>query len=368
MLTTTFKNIDSIVAKIGDKLPIRLTFDAPSPTRNSSKLKAYFARIRDTFRKHRPPVYIGDHIGTGGFADVFLAQSDYDGVKDFAIKILRKELTVVRKGQKYDSVREEMRVKDVKKRFRNESFMQWHLGQSLSPRVAQSIVQVYDHGEFDSQNDFRFILMEQMGKTLRDFIANQSNFADSEQLYLYKARLMLRIAEIIQNVHEAGIFHRDIKPENILFPRDAALPKVDSHGRLTDNAADSIKVKLGDFGTVRWVKSIDDKYDGVIIGSQFYMSPEQIFHPDRLDLRTDIYSFGVVCYELFFGFHPKNVDNTTVDVLEKLARRQPVPVMPPHGLDGLYDIILTCMKDIYERYQTMKEVCDRLRSFIQSRE
>jgi serine/threonine-protein kinase len=101
----------------------------------------------------------------------------------------------------------------------------------------------------------------------------------------------------------------------------------------------------------------------VIIGSQFYMSPEQIFHPGHIDERTDIYSFGVVCYELLYGHHPKNIDRNTPDVLKRIAMEKPVRRTPPPGFEKLNEIIFTCMADLKKRYQTMQAVLDDLREF-----
>lgn len=314
-------------------------------------------RIRSTFKKHKPQIIIEKHVGSGGFADVFLARSDYDGVKDFAIKILRNELLEIRKGNGFKEEDEEMRAKDVTKRFSNESYVQWALSKSLSDSVADSVVKVYDHGVFDSENCFRFILMEQMGATLRDYIHQYKDEYNSQALLMQKFKIIKNIADIINNVHHEGIFHRDIKPENILFTREAIEFKMSD---------EKTNVKLADFGTVRWVKSYNDKYDGIIIGSQFYLSPEQIFSPGKLDLRTDIYSFGVVCYELLYGVHPKNISEETTDIILKLARAKPMPQTPPINFEGLYDIIFKCMNDIRSRYQSMEEVVRELGEVAES--
>jgi serine/threonine-protein kinase len=162
------------------------------------------------------------------------------------------------------------------------------------------------------------------------------------------------IAWNIDSIHQEGIFHRDIKPENILFPRNPLL--VGSQER-------RIAVKMGDFGTVRWVNSFTDKYDAVIIGSQCYMSPEQIHNPRHLDPRTDIYSFGVVCYELLYGMHPKNVNSDTSNLLEKLVMAKPVRRRPPVGFEGLNDIIFKCMRSKHRRHQSMHEVVQELHAF-----
>jgi serine/threonine protein kinase len=359
--------MDLLVGKIGGTIsrnPFRITMQVFSRPADGRTLNRQFDRIRETFKKHKPAIIIGEHIGSGGFADVFKATSSYDDVTDFAIKILRSDLLTMRKGQDSDPQEEEMRVKDMKKRFTNESYVQWDLSKSLSDTVSRSVVKVFDFGEFDRKNNYRFILMEQMGKTLRHFLSDANNMVESWDMLLYKTRLMLTIAQIISNVHTEGIIHRDIKPENILFPRNYTPPELGSGDFWRKGSGAKIELKLADFGTVRWVKSYTSKYDAVIIGSQFYMSPEQIYNPDTIDVRTDIYSFGIVCYELLYGMHPKNINKNTTNVLVKLAREKPIAKDPPKGFEGLSDIIVKCMGEINDRYQSMEEVVTELRSFF----
>jgi len=352
-----YQSIDNFVSKLGDKIPTRLHFDLDFKRLTKKQFTEKVKTIKKVFKKHKPSIVIKDHIGSGGFADVFYAVSDYDGNHDFAIKILKNELLQIRRKKGFRIHEEEMRIKEVKQRFKNESYVQWDLSKSVSESVADSVVKVYDHGEFDSKNEFRFILMERMESTLRDFINNKDNFRNTQNQLRYKTLLLTKIADRIENVHREGIFHRDIKPENILFPRHPQ-PGFGDERRLD--------VKLGDFGTVRWVKSYTNKYDAVIIGSQCYMSPEQIFNPRRLDQRTDIYSFGVVAYEMIFGSHPKDLDPNTKDLLEKLVKFKPIKRPAPPHFEGLLSIIYKCMQDKYRRYQTMSDVVSDLHAFIDS--
>jgi serine/threonine protein kinase len=355
-----YQSIDQIVSKIGDAIPIRLKMEFEFVPYEKKTLMAKRRILRSVFRRHKPPIFVGRHIGTGGFADVFAATSDYEGITDFAIKILRKELLEVRKGAQFSREDEEMRVKEVKQRFKNESYVQWDLSKSVSESVAGSVVKVFDHGEFDSSHEFRFILMERMDTTLRDYINMHPDGAKGSASLQCLLNIMIQIAESINNVHNEGVFHRDIKPENILFPKGKS-PRACEH--CSDPHTCPIDVKIGDFGTVRWIKSYTDKYDAVIIGSQFYMSPEQIINPRTIDKRTDIYSFGVVCYELLYGVHPKNVNQHTSNLLEKLAIEKPHPRTPPAGYEGLHDIICKCMENRQSRYQNMGEVIGQLKQF-----
>ncbi len=355
------QSFDEIVSKIGDVIPLKFKIDFFGNHHN--KLDKRHKTLKKVFRHHKPPIYIGRHMGSGGFAQVFSATSDYDGIHDFAIKILREDLLEIRKGKQYNRFEEEMRVKEVKQRFKNESYVQWDLSKNVSEKIAHSVVPVYDHGEFDSKHEFRFILMERMDMALRDYF----NFAKDETYPtirpMCKVYLMIKIAEKLSSVHAEGIFHRDIKPENILFTKSNSPRTV--CGECKGGNSCRLDVRIADFGTVRWVKSYTDKYDAVIIGSQFYMSPEQILNPKNMDKSTDIYSFGVVCYELLYGAHPKNIDQNSSHFLEKLAYEKPQKRTPPQGLEKVNDIINKCMSQRRSRYQDMEEVLKDLKSFAE---
>jgi serine/threonine protein kinase len=356
------QQLDTIVARLARRLTARQSVRRAARRHDESGPFRRFDRIRRTFAAHTPPILVGRHVGTGGFADVFLAESDYEGESDFALKVLRTDQLRIRSAPGVSRTEEEMRVKDVKRRFANEASIQWHLSKSLSPRVARCVVRVYDHGEFDSERTFRFILMERMGSTLRDFVADPANHGSTPELLLYKTALMITIADIIRTVHREGVFHRDIKPENILFPLvpgDDVTPG--GHRTLCPH------VKLADFGAVRWVRSSTDPFDDTIIGSQLYMSPEQILQPQQLDPRTDIYSFGLVCYELLYGVHAKPFDRHHPVAVDVLARTPPRHRTPPAGFAPLDDIIMTCLADLDTRYQTMDQVTDELHAFATGR-
>ncbi|KMQ52956.1 serine/threonine protein kinase [Chitinispirillum alkaliphilum] len=355
------QSLDSIVSKIGYVIPKKLRVDSYILPNETGSIKRRHKILKKVFQQHKPPIFIGRHMGSGGFAEVYSATSDYDGVQDFAIKILREDLLQIRKGKQYNPTEEEMRVKEVKKRFKNESYVQWDLSKNVSDNIANSVVPVYDHGEFDSKHEFRFILMERMDMTLRNYIKDSHESPDTPRC---KIQLMIKIAEKLSNVHKEGIFHRDIKPENILFSKGKSPRSV---CRDCDGKSCGLDVRIGDFGTVRWMKSYTDKYDAVIIGSQFYMSPEQILNPKNMDKRTDIYSFGIICYELLHRVHPKNLDEHSSNFLEKLAYEKPRERTPPQGYELLQKIINKCMNERWSRYQNMEELLCDLRGFLKEK-
>ena len=203
--------------------PLGFTIEAVSRSSSEKNGAEKLEQIKKTFLNHSPPILVNEYLGSGGFSDVYSATSDYFGVQEFAIKILRSGLMKPRVGRYFDPKREEMRVKDIKKRFTNESYVQWSLSQNLSERVSQSVVKVYDHGEFDTRQRYRFILMERMQSTLRNFINSTESADTSQEMLRYKTLLLMKIADIIHNVHQEGIFHRDIKPENIFLALSSIL-------------------------------------------------------------------------------------------------------------------------------------------------
>lgn len=176
-----------------------------------------------------------------------------------------------------------------------------------------NIVSVYDFGESDG---FCFLIMEYVdGVNLRTAMQT-GRFSSKEAL-----SLVPKICEALQFAHDNGVLHRDIKPENILL---------DSQGR----------VKLADFGIAKLMGVSEGQpreatltEDGSRLGTAHYMAPEQIEHPSEVDHRADIYSLGVIFYELLTGELPlgrfaspsaKNDVDARVDaiVLRALAKER----------------------------------------------
>ena len=153
-------------------------------------------------------------------------------------------------------------------------------GRLLARLNHPNIVAVYDFG---NQNGFYFLIMEYVdGVNLRQAYAT-ARFTQSQSL-----TLIPKICEALQFAHDEGVLHRDIKPENILL---------DSKGRL----------KIADFGIAKFLGT-DDRTGltatGATIGTPHYMAPEQVEHPADVDHRADIFSLGVVFYEMLTGSLP----------------------------------------------------------------
>jgi serine/threonine protein kinase len=201
-----------------------------------------------------------------------------------------------------------------------------------------NIVTIHDLGE---EGKITYIVMELLeGSDLRDVIKNRSPLSFEK-----KITIISQVAEGLSHAHHAGIIHRDIKPGNIhLSPAGA--------------------VKLMDFGIAR-IPSSDLTRSGVRLGTPIYMSPEQI-RGETYDERSDMFSCGIVFYELFAYSHPfrdKNIAKTLDNILfqNRYDFEEQCPEAPP----GLWPIIGRCIeKDPAKRYSSMAEVAKDCRSLL----
>lgn len=192
---------------------------------------------------------------------------------------------------------------------------------SLAKLNHPNIVTVYDFGHTES--GLYYFLMEFVeGTNLRNVI-EAGNLSPGEAL-----AIIPQICDALQYAHQEGIVHRDIKPENIL---------IDKKGR----------VKIADFGIAKLLDSPDDQFTltqaGHKMGTPHYMAPEQIEHPHQVDHRADIYSLGVVFYEMLTGELP-------LGKFEKPSQKVHIDIR-------LDDVVLrTLEKEPNRRYQHVSEV------------
>jgi serine/threonine protein kinase len=212
----------------------------------------------DEIAKHFPHLEILDCLGRGGMGVVYKARHSRLN-RLVALKILAPEKE---RDQRFAA------------RFTHEA-------QALARLNHPSIVGVYDFGETDG---FYYLLMEFVdGVSLRHLL--HSKTLTPEQALA----VVPEICEALQYAHERAVVHRDIKPENLL---------VDKAG----------KVKIADFGIAKIVRHETGRsaltQDQQVMGTPHYMAPEQVEHPDRVDHRADIYSLGVVFYEMLTGELP----------------------------------------------------------------
>lgn len=201
-------------------------------------------------------------------------------------------------------------------------------------------VTIFDYGQTD--DEVYFIAMEYLeGRTLHRAIRGEAPF-DEERA----AHIARQICRALREAHSLGVIHRDLKPANIY---------------LVEHADESDFVKVLDFGLVKSVEgnTEDLTQAGLFMGSPKYMSPEQI-RGDKVDVRTDIYSLGVVLYEMVTGKVPFDRPNS-VNILMAHVNEAPPPLrqMTPDVAisPALEEVIFKCLaKDPNERFASMDEL------------
>ncbi|MCA9800389.1 MAG: protein kinase [Cyanobacteria bacterium HKST-UBA02] len=210
--------------------------------------------------------------------------------------------------------------------------------------TGKHVVGIYDFGI--AENGDPYLVMEYVqGRTLGDVLAERGSLGLAEGL-----EILDQIAAGLSSVHQAGIVHRDLKTGNIM------LTGTDVNGPL---------IKLLDFGIAK--RSQSDEVDaltrtGDIIGSPYYMSPEQA-RGEAVDSRSDIYSLGCIAYEIFSGRVPF-AGATALDTINMHLRREPEPLSSVATVPAELDRCLARMlaKRREERYENMTEVREALQS------
>lgn len=258
---------------------------------------------------------ITELVGEGGMANVYRAVDVLDN-RIVAVKILKKE---------YSENEEFLR------RFRNES-------KAIAVMSHPNIVKIYDMGFSDR---LQYIVMEYIdGITLKEYM-------DSEHILNWKdaVHFVIQILRALQHAHNRGIVHRDIKPQNIML--------------LTDGT-----IKVMDFGIAKFAREESRTATDQAIGTVHYISPEQA-RGDATDAKSDIYSVGVMFYEMLTGCKPFDTDNP---VSIAVMHMQNVPERPrninPNIPSGLEEIIMHAMeKDPAKRYQSADEMIQDLEAF-----
>jgi tRNA A-37 threonylcarbamoyl transferase component Bud32 len=207
-----------------------------------------------------------------------------------------------------------------------------------------NIVQLFDFDTFDGHP---YIVMEYLkGPSLAAYL--RALHERNELLPVREvARLLKSLSSALDYAHEQGVIHRDIKPGNILLHSKANDIPLDS--TLTDDT-DAV---LTDFGLVRIVHSATQTASGMVSGTPAYMSPEQA-RGDKVDYRTDIYSLGVVLYEMLAGRVPFEGDSTMAVIFKHINE-------PPPSIDGIAAPVQAVIdralaKDPEKRYQSALEM------------
>ena len=268
-------------------------FDPPSPLRTGQVVGSYTIR---------------GVLGSGGMGVVYLAEDKTLG-REIALKALAPRLIDDQKGR--ERLRREARA-----------------AASLShPNIAT----VYALDEI--AGDLYLATEYVPGETLRDEL-RRGPLATSRVV-----ETALALASALSAAHDRGIVHRDLKPENVM-------------------RTPSGQIKVLDFGVARFLDAVDDRAsqapltgDGFVLGTPAYMSPEQL-RGQPADVRSDLFSLGIVLYELLAGVHPfggRDPASTIARILER--EPPPIPVLAASGSlddmrDGLADIIQMCLAKI----------------------
>ena len=247
-------------------------------------------------------------IGVGGMAVVYKAFDNIDN-RIVAVKILKDEY---------------LTNDEFRRRFKNES-------KAIAVLSHPNIVKVYDVSYGDR---LQYIVMEYVeGITLKEYIEQQGVIDTREAVYF-----VTQILRALQHAHDKGIVHRDIKPQNIMLISDGT-------------------IKVTDFGIARFSRSETKTMTETAIGSVHYISPEQA-KGSVTDSKSDLYSVGVVLYEMLTGKLPFQSENAVSVALMQLQQN---PIQPrqlnPNIPVGLEQIIMRAMqKNPNDRYQSASEM------------
>src|SRR5438128_320372 len=268
-------------------------------------------------------------LGAGGMGEVYLAE-DIRLKRKVALKLLPAELTANR---------------DRLRRFEQEA-------QAASGLNHPNIITIHEIGQVDGLN---FIVTEFIaGETLRQRMATaRLNLATVLDV-------ATQTAGALAAAHAAGIVHRDLKPENIMVRHDGMIKVLDfGLAKLTEPRTSDVESEAPT------VARVDTKM-GAVMGTAQYMSPEQA-RGLKVDARTDIFSLGVVVYEMLAGRAPF-VGETTADTISVLLHKEPQPLStlaPDTPADLQHIVSKTLRKDKDERYQTVKSLLVDLKSLKQ---
>jgi serine/threonine-protein kinase len=257
-------------------------------------------------------------IGQGAMGLVYMAK-DPAIDRTVAIKTIREDSNLFAKD-----------AEEVKKRFRREAQVAGRLSHP-------GIVTIYDVG---GEGGLFYIVMEYVEGDTLDKIVDSKHLPDVDKTI----DLMLQVCDAIGYAHKSGIIHRDIKPANIMI-------------------VDKRYVKVMDFGIAR-IASSDMTQVGKIMGTPNYMSPEQVMGA-KVDNRTDIFSMGVILYELLTGEKAFPGESITT-VIYRILHENPTPpkklrLQLPSSLD--YIVNKAMSKEIEKRYQSMEEFAKDLRNY-----
>jgi tetratricopeptide (TPR) repeat protein/predicted Ser/Thr protein kinase len=251
-------------------------------------------------------------LGQGGMGTVYKAQ-DREVNREVALKVIRPELT----GHP-----------DIIQRFKQELI--------LARQVThKNVVRIFDLGEAEGA---KFISMEYIdGRDLKSLLAERGKFEPHEAVGIIE-----QVSHALDAAHSEGVTHRDLKPQNIM---------VDKHGR----------VAVMDFGIACSTEMSGLTQTGALVGTPEYMSPEQA-KGEHIDSRSDLFSLGIIFYELLTGKSPYAATTSVATLLKRTQERAVPPVKLEPAIPKLVnDIVLRCLEIERERrFQTAREIAEGL--------
>ncbi|PKL75995.1 MAG: hypothetical protein CVV27_12530 [Candidatus Melainabacteria bacterium HGW-Melainabacteria-1] len=262
-----------------------------------------------------------EEIGRGGMGVIYLAEDIRLG-RQVAIKELVLSRTI--QGKDRD---------DIISRFQREA-------RTTSTLNHPNIVTIFDVGEDQRRH---YIAMEYLpGQTLKDYLEENYNFMLEDIVDIF-----IQIASALDHAHAKGVIHRDIKPDNVKI--------------LQDNVA-----KIMDFG----IAGLENRnsnltQDGTILGTIAYISPEQLYNSKNVTVKADLFSYGVMMYELFTHKLPFEGDTVGATIM-RIMSEQPVPPreLNPRIPDKLEQIILRLLqKEPSQRYESARHVVEELMTY-----
>lgn len=255
-----------------------------------------------------------EKIGEGGMAIVYKAR-DNKLNRLVAVKILKKEFA---------------NNKDISDKFKKEAT-------ALANFSDANIVNILDVGHEEEGNIDYFVMEYVSGKTLKELIVENGKLN-----YTVSIGIATQIAKALECAHKNNIIHRDVKPQNILV-------------------TESGMVKVTDFGIAKSSTSATITNTTTIMGSAHYLSPEQA-KGTFIDLRSDIYSLGIVLYEMVTGILPFDAESPVTIALKHIQSEPIDPKKYAHSIpDGLNNLIIKCMsKEPINRYQNCRELINDL--------
>ena len=255
-------------------------------------------------------------VGVGGMANVYRG-TDLKTGNPIAVKVLKEEF---------------LDNEELVRRFKNES-------KAISILDHPNIVKVYDVSVTDK---LQYIVMEYVdGITLKEYLRQRGGALTWKEAVYFASQVL----SALQHAHSKGIIHRDVKPQNIMLLADGS-------------------IKMMDFGIARFSRAQSQTVSDKAIGSVHYISPEQA-KGERTDARTDIYSVGVMLYEMLSGKLPFDGDGAvSIAIMQISDKARPLAEVAPDVPEGIRQITEKAMeKDPAKRFQSAAEMLDAIETF-----